>query len=321
MRPEARRPIETPPSVAARQRLRSQLQREIAEFKVRMSEATLRSSAYLELGAPEAAAEVAAEQQELIDGFRERVDAVVSGAAVEREAERVLADELDRDRLQTPAPDGDRVRPPLAAGLAAAAVVLTALLLSTGSPMSTELLGATPADDEPVRTRPVSPDTPDPEGTLWSTGPQAAPELARDPLLDRLVRQAELPDPSADRGTADHGLLDRLLSVPAVPLDDLVGTLAEVTDPVDDGTLAPEPEAAEPPSPHGSPASSGEEDTSEPAPEAADPSADATDDTETDGATEEPDAAPSGEETTLEQQSDGVIHGSTDLTATNQHIR
>lgn len=155
------------PSQVSRARLAGEVRREVADLRVRLSEASLRSTALEEAGLPGAAAEVAAEQRELLDGFRRRLDAAVAAAVVEREAELVLAAELARAVRET---EPRRLPAALSAALAVAAVI--ALAVGSG-----ESYGVAPA----------------------TSGDPVGPPQSRQPL-----EGGAAPDPveSADAGTA-----------------------------------------------------------------------------------------------------------------------
>lgn len=123
------------PSEVSRARLAREVEREVADLRVRLSEASLRSTALEQAGLPGAAAEVVAEQRDLLDGFRHRLEDAVAAAVVEREAELVFAAELART---TPETEPRR----LPAALSAALAVAAAIALAVGSG---ESFGTTPA--------------------------------------------------------------------------------------------------------------------------------------------------------------------------------
>ncbi len=79
------------PSLVASARLADAIGRETADLRVRLHEATLRCAAYRAAGRPDVAADVVAEQRALVADFARRLGPLLAGAAVEREAERVLA--------------------------------------------------------------------------------------------------------------------------------------------------------------------------------------------------------------------------------------
>lgn len=67
------------------------MESEIAETRVRLEEAALRSEGHLALGQYDRAAAALAEQQRLVRDLEDRVQGAVAGAVVEREAEWVMA--------------------------------------------------------------------------------------------------------------------------------------------------------------------------------------------------------------------------------------
>ena len=82
------------PSSHASSRLSTEVTREVADLRVRLHEAVLRSDAFLLAGQPEAAAEVLAEQHVLLARFQDRLAEAAAAAKVEHEAEQVLAPAL-----------------------------------------------------------------------------------------------------------------------------------------------------------------------------------------------------------------------------------
>lgn len=199
------------PSDAARDRLADALHHEVAELRLRMSETALRSDALRQAGHPDAAAEVVAEQRELLRGFNRRVEAAVAAAAVEREAEEVVAVEARRAAEEArPAS-----RQPTAAVVAA---MVSVILLAIGwvsdgldLPVLRSGHGSTPTGDEDVGTRP-SEDVGNSHGHV-----AVAPGL--DPAVDPgnlsmvllasgpyLPTASNGPDdvPTPSRGTLDH---------------------------------------------------------------------------------------------------------------------
>lgn len=80
-------------------RLASRLRSDVADVRVRLEEAVLRSDALLAIGQPERAAAVLDEQQVLLAELRETLSSSVAAALVEAEAESVLADSPDAPDL------------------------------------------------------------------------------------------------------------------------------------------------------------------------------------------------------------------------------
>ena len=165
------------PSLVASARLADAIGREVADLRVRLEEASLRSDAYREAGQTRAAAQVVDEQRALVAGFADRLGSVLAGAAVEREAEDVLAGTGDLARLghpqsdanaphgdaaqgrttvadapaapQEPAPAPSRARrlPVVASALATAAAVVAFVLAAPPSPPPQTLAAA--GSDQP----------------------------------------------------------------------------------------------------------------------------------------------------------------------------
>lgn len=128
------------------------MSREVADLRVRLEEASLRSDAYLQAGYPEEAAEVVDEQRRLISRFRARLEQSMSEAAVEAEAERVLAAVPGSDVLSdrpTPTDEDSRLRP--APALLSAFVAGVLALVALGSPAPRGMLSGS---DGPATTSP-----------------------------------------------------------------------------------------------------------------------------------------------------------------------
>ncbi|MDX1659617.1 MAG: hypothetical protein R3343_12410 [Nitriliruptorales bacterium] len=215
------------PSRRARERLAGTLHREVAELQVRLSEASLRSDLYRAAGQPQAAADAVADQQELLDDFHARVDAAVSSAIVEREAEQIIAEELARHRQEGPAES----RPPVALMAALAGLFLLAVMVVTEEPPGQLLRSSPPPGlDEPSASQmdatPLglyAPADADAEGEIAHaeiTPPDAGDSTQRpddvaeipprtlDSLLALLQRDAEVVEELL-AATLDLGVLDR----------------------------------------------------------------------------------------------------------------
>lgn len=87
------------PSGVAGDRLARRLRTDVADVRVRLEEAALRSDALLAIGQPERAAAVLDEQQALLAELRETLSSSVAAAMVEAEAESVLAGSPDGTTL------------------------------------------------------------------------------------------------------------------------------------------------------------------------------------------------------------------------------
>lgn len=99
-------PLQGCPSGVAGDRLASRLRSDVADVRVRLEEAVLRSDALLATGQPERAAAVLDEQQVLLAELRETLSSSVAAALVEAEAESVLAGSPDApDLFGTPVQD------------------------------------------------------------------------------------------------------------------------------------------------------------------------------------------------------------------------
>lgn len=93
------------PSETAQRRLAAAIDREVGDLRVRVHEGLLRSEILLEMGRPDEAAEALDESRMLVDQIHERLSSAVAAAAVEREAEAILA------AVDAPAADA-RLEPP-----------------------------------------------------------------------------------------------------------------------------------------------------------------------------------------------------------------
>ncbi len=100
-----RRP--SPPSVAARRRLADEVLGAVAEARYGLEESTLRSEGHLHLGQPDQARRALDDQSVVIHRMHARIQEALAAAAVEREAEWVLA--AVPSALSIDAPDGEGV--------------------------------------------------------------------------------------------------------------------------------------------------------------------------------------------------------------------
>ncbi|MFP5308252.1 MAG: hypothetical protein ACLGIR_01590 [Actinomycetes bacterium] len=266
------------PSSHASSRLSTEVTREVADLRVRLHEAVLRSDAFLLAGQPEAAAEVLAEQHVLLARFQDRLAEAAAAAKVEHEAEQVLAPTLALLRhdermgadaaerpdpgvptLPTPsepawssaAPDRHGARPDRAPALVASVLVALALLgLSTVAepPSDGEVRSAGEVDALPAgeATDDVA------AGGLAHAAERAgesllaalAAEPTDDPTITtewrRLVALQTRPDVPAP-APADPGLVDAIVG-PVV--ETVSGAIEEVTRRADEqAAAADDPEA------------------------------------------------------------------------------
>ncbi|MBW3659224.1 MAG: hypothetical protein KY457_11340 [Actinobacteria bacterium] len=123
----------------ARDRLARRIRTDVADVRVRLEEATLRSDALLATGQPERAAAVLQEQQALLAELRETVSSSVAAAMAEAEAEAVLAGSPDGTTLfgdpaghEVPAPR--RTFRSTASALVSAVAALAVLLVAAPAP-------------------------------------------------------------------------------------------------------------------------------------------------------------------------------------------
>lgn len=117
------------PSQRAAERLRAGVSRDVADLRLQLEEASLRSDALLWAGYPAQAAEVVDEKRELVSRFEARLRQRLSEAAVEAEAERVLAAasaDLPRSSASAERSAG-RSSPALLSALAAALLAVVAV--------------------------------------------------------------------------------------------------------------------------------------------------------------------------------------------------
>lgn len=234
------------PSGVSQARLAHEVKREVAELRVRMSEASLRSGALRDAGHPHAAAEVVAEQRAMLDDFRNRLDAVVSAAAVEREAELVLAAELARaDGHAEPR----RLPAALSAALAAAALLALSLGPTDGmasAPAASAGLDAAAASDA---------GRVDSDGS-GSKDAEDRAERSRQPEEQAsfsATERAAVPPPSSSPGDASPSVGEHLIRLVEVELaraadlaQDVTAVAAAAVDTVEDQILTTADEDADP---------------------------------------------------------------------------
>lgn len=198
--------------------------REVADLRLQLEEAALRSDAYLHAGYPDEAAEVAEEQRRLLSRFHARLRQSLSESAVEAEAERVLSAAPGVEQMAgAPRPGSDetprvlsRVSRALVSALAAA--LLAALAVGTpgtdgGQLSATESPGpeaqpdvvaldaasrrSSPSPDDASTsprsrpTRPMGGDAPTVAGRDEAARPEPSPTERIVGLVDGLVGAAE----------------------------------------------------------------------------------------------------------------------------------
>lgn len=264
MRARRRRELDRPcpqrPSHRAEERLRAAVTRDVADLRLQLEEASLRSDALLWAGHPEAAAEVVDEKRELVSRFESRLRQRLSEAAVEAEAERVLAAApgaavLSDEPAQPPA---GRLSPALLSALAAA--VLAVLAVNGPVPGSGELASADgtapPTGGHEIVALPDDPrsDPTSPPARLAPVAPESRPERN-----SRVAQRhpADLPDASPTErlvgmlqvlvDAADHAVRDALRALLAETGEPPVQPSGEApeAEPVEDRPSEPEVAAEE----------------------------------------------------------------------------
>lgn len=206
----ARRADAVAPSERATERLRHELDREVADLRLQLEEASLRSDVYLHAGYPDEAAEVVDEQRRLLSRFEDRLRQSVSEAAVEAEAERVFAGVPGVEALSdTPAvDDGDRPRlAPTIASAAAAALVAMLVVTAPGSDghelSSTE--SARPDGNDPqVAALGDEMDRADQRGRTWTLPAPSSPQPVGS--TDAAALGAPVPSPTERLAKLIEGL-------------------------------------------------------------------------------------------------------------------
>lgn len=175
------------PSDIAEQRLRRRLRREVADLRTQLEERQLRVDYYLAEGYAEPAADALDEQAALLQGFRDRLGDLLADAAVEREAEQVLAGVPEAAELlgradagRVAVPDEPKVirlddarpsrgpwmrRVPAAVATAVAGIVAIAVVTVSSSPTGPNTLAVSShVDDDPGSGRPEVADGPQVRG-------------------------------------------------------------------------------------------------------------------------------------------------------------
>jgi hypothetical protein len=220
----------------AADRLAQRLRHDVADTRVRMEEVALRSDAYLLAGHPEAARAVLDEQQALVAALEERVAASVAAAAVEADAERVLAASDDGRRFFRPVPAPARsarrsVPARAALSVLVSAVAALAFLVMVTTPPGPQTLAAAGVDDRRVPDRSVPGEGPsrsslDAPAATDRPGPS---EGARESEIRRLFTS---PAPGSGPGTRSSAGAD---GVGAGSLQTIVdGLIASVVRAVDE---------------------------------------------------------------------------------------
>lgn len=259
-RREQDHPCPQRPSVRAEERLRAAVNRDVADLRLQLEEASLRSDAFLWAGYPEAAAEVVDEKRELVSRFESRLRQRLSEAAVEAEAERILAAAPGAAALsdEPTEPPAGRRSPALLSALAAALLALVAVngpVTGFAEPSSSEGAGPVTGEHEVValpdapQAGPTSaqvhqaPAVPEPEATRRQTvTPRSADRLPDASPTERLVGMIQGLVDAADDAVRDA--LRALLAETQVPPVQPSGDAPEAQ-PVDDRPAEPEDETTD----------------------------------------------------------------------------
>ena len=199
------------PSDRASARLRGDVSREVADLRLQLEEAALRSDAYLQAGYPEEAAEVVDEQRQLLSRFQARLRQSMSEAAVEAEAERVLAAAPGAAAFSDdPDPSGPSDAPRFSPALVSAVVAALLAVLAIGGPGADGTLSAaeSPSAEDPSTTAVAALDG-TAEGPGHARSMRPAPAVAPDPSAASAGGGAATPDPSPTERLA--GLIDELV--------------------------------------------------------------------------------------------------------------
>lgn len=120
-------------SLEGRRRLSGALRREVGDLEIRLEEAELRSAAFEEAGLHSEAARVLQESRELVQDFHQRLNSALAQAAVEREAERILAssDDVIDVLVDEQTSGGVLARIPAGIGAAVASIAVLAMAALT----------------------------------------------------------------------------------------------------------------------------------------------------------------------------------------------
>lgn len=209
-------------SAEATRRFGGALRREVGDLEVRLEEAQLRSDAFLRAGLEVEAARVLDESRDLVDQFHERLNRALAEAAVEREAEQVLASSSDvlavlsEDETTS---GGVLSRIPAGIGAAVASVAVLAMAIVTMR---------APAERDTRLASDITAEGADTTTVLPSASPRdRAPAMALSPI-DQVVL-ADITD--GDRQAAAGGLLAKrrqLLDLLSSPTAVTSAVLAEL---------------------------------------------------------------------------------------------
>lgn len=233
----------------ARDRLARRIRADVADVRVRLEEAVLRTDALLASGQPERAAAVMDEQQALLAEFHDTLASSVAAAAVEAAAEEVLGASPDAERVlgghehhdaavparpvpSRPERPGRRTLRAATSALASAAAALAFMVTATTTPGPQTLAGAD-VDDRPTRGAGAVDDARDPSASSAHRGTDAT-ERAIGP--NELEIRRLFASPSTSTSPRDRTSLR--LGSPLASLQSLVdGILATVVRAA--GELAP----------------------------------------------------------------------------------
>lgn len=216
------------PSGVARDRLAARIRADVADVRVRLEEAVLRSDVLLATGQRERAAAVIDEQHALLAELQDTIASAVAAASVEAEAEAVLLGAPDGSALFAPAgvPAPSDLESPrrslraTASALASAVAVLAALIVAAPTP-APDVLAANGAGETSGAD---ADDASAPGSTGRSSSDATTTERAIGPNELEVRRLFASPAPATGpRGSADRMEL-RLSGLQAL-VDQLVATV------------------------------------------------------------------------------------------------
>lgn len=210
-------------------RFKGELRREVGDLEVRLEEAQLRSDAFLHAGLDREAAEVLEESRQMVDEFHQRLNSALAAAAVEREAEWILASSLDVvDVLGDEETSGGGLLARIPAGVGAAVASVAVLAMALVTLRTPQQRDVRPASDVALALPDDGEDT-----TAASSGVQRGPGL--DDRL-RYLSPAEMevlaavsePEAVAPLLERRRRLLDQLQQAASGGSSDLDTVLAEL---------------------------------------------------------------------------------------------
>lgn len=222
------------PSGVARDRLAERVRADVADVRVRLEEAVLRSDVLLATGQPERAAAVLDEQHALVAELRDTLAAAVAAASVEAEAEAVLLGSPDGATLfgaDEPVVEAPRRSARATASALVSAVAALALLIVAAPTPTPDVTAA--ADRGDATGADVDGGSPSaaPSGRSGDDADDAATERAIGPNELEVRRLFASPAPPSRRGT--EGIDLRLSGLQAL-VDTFVATVVRAA-----GELAP----------------------------------------------------------------------------------